>query len=125
MAKRIDREGPIQRSIIAWLRVVMPDAIVHHSANESHLKGKAAMLASVRKKRDGMRPGFPDLIVLPFANVGAIFFEVKAPGNYTQQNQDAMIADMRALGYRVAVVRSIDDVRAALVEWGVGFRERT
>jgi len=29
-----NREAPIQRAIVAYLRHVLPDAIVHHSANE-------------------------------------------------------------------------------------------
>lgn len=119
MAKRIDREGPIHRSILAYLRRVMPEAMIHHSANESHVSGKASMLASVRKKRDGMVPGFPDLIVLPFTSLTPMFFEVKAEGNYATKQQKAVHAELRTLGYRVAVVRSIEDVQESLTEWNV------
>ena len=115
------RETPIQRAIVAYLHSVMPDALVHHSPGESHLSGKKAMLATVRKKANGMVPGWPDLVVLPYANVGALFFEVKAEGNYATPTQKAIHAHLERLGYRVAVVRSIDDVRECLQNWGVGF----
>ena len=124
-AKRRDVEGPIQREIIAYLHAVMPHAMVHHPAAESHLSGKAAMLATVRKKRDGMVTGFPDLIVLPYAaKVGAIFFEVKSPKGKTTEEQDVVHNHLRGLGYRVAVVRSVSDVREFLKQWGVGFVEK-
>ena len=116
-----DRETPIQRAIVAYLHSVMPDALVHHSPGESHLSGKKAMLATVRKKANCMVPGWPDLVVLPYANVGALFFDVKAEGNYATPTQKAIHAHLERLGYRVAVVRSIDDVRECLQNWGVGF----
>lgn len=119
MASRIDREGPIQRSIVAYLRRVMPDALVHHSAGESHLSGKAAMLATVRKKADGMVPGFPDIIVFPSSVVGAFLLEVKAEAGRVSDAQKDVHAQLRGLGYRVAVVRSIEDVRESLFEWGI------
>jgi len=119
-----DRETPIQRAIVAYLHSVMPDALVHHSPGESHLPGKKAMLATVRKKANGMVPGWPDLIVLPYATVGPLFFEVKAEGNYATTSQKAVHAHLERLGYRVAVVRSVDDVRECLRDWGVGFAEK-
>ena len=123
--KPVDREGPIQREIIAFLRKILPDAIVHHCANESHISGKAAMIASVRKKRDGMLPGFPDIILLPYAaKLGAMFFEVKAEGNYATKAQKEVHAQLASLGYHVAVVRSAQDVMECLTDWDVGYAEQ-
>lgn len=131
MTKRVDREGPIQEAIVNYLEQVMPDALVHHCRNEINKRGKGngwvknnIAMELAKAKRRGMKPGFPDIIVLPYANVGALFFEVKAEGNPTQPNQDAIHAHMTRLGYRVAVVRSIDDVRECLQSWGVGFVEK-
>lgn len=124
MAKRIDREGPVQRAIVDYLRSVMPGAIVHHCKNEINKRGKGIQIELAKAKRNGAVTGFPDLIVLPYANVGAFFLEVKAPGNYPSDPQKDAHAALRKLGYRVAVVRSVDDVRAALVGWGVGFQEK-
>lgn len=121
---RVDREGPVQRSIVAYLHRVMPQAIVHHSRNEINKRGKGIQIELARAKRNGMMPGFPDLVVLPFANVGALFFEVKAEGNYPTPTQKEVHRMLRDLGYRVAVVRSTEDVRECLIEWGVGFSEK-
>ena len=40
---RRDAEGPIHRAIISWLRVVLPEAIIFHAANESRRPGRAGM----------------------------------------------------------------------------------
>lgn len=121
---RVDREGPIQRAIVSWLRLVLPgDCLVHHSANESHLAGFKAMKATQRKKADGMVPGFPDLVVLTYDPIRPVFFEVKAEGNYATPAQKEVHAKLSRLGYHVAVVRSIEDVRECLQDWGIGFRE--
>lgn len=119
MGKRVGREGPIHRAIVAYLRAVMPKAIIHHSANESHLSGRGAMLATVRKKADGMLPGFPDILVLPYATVGPMLFEVKAEGGKVTETQKAVHDLLAELGYRVAVVRSVDDARETLREWSI------
>ncbi|EDM70812.1 hypothetical protein RAZWK3B_16760 [Roseobacter sp. AzwK-3b] len=125
MNKRIDHESPIQIAIVDYLRSVLPaGCIVHHCRGEINKSGAAFMRELAKAKRKGALPGFPDLIVLPYANIGALFFEVKAEGNYADKNQRDMHEALRALGYRVAVVRSIDDVREALAEWGVGTTER-
>jgi hypothetical protein len=125
MGRRIDREGPIHRSIVEWLRVVLPsECIVHHCRNEINKRGSAIARELAEAKRKGAVTGFPDLLILPFANgVGACFLEVKAEGNYTDKNQKEVHERLRALGYPVAVVRSIDDAREALIEFGVGFQE--
>lgn len=131
MTKRVDREGPIQEAVVKYLETVMPDALVHHCRNEINKRGKgkgwvknAIALELAKAKRRGVKAGFPDIIVLPYANVGALFFEVKAEGNYASANQKDIHAHLERLGYRVAVVRSIDDVRESLIEWGVGFSEK-
>ena len=118
-------EAQIQRGIIAWLRCVMPDALVHHGKNEINKRGAAIAIELANAKRNGAVTGWPDLIVLPFANVGPVFFEVKAPRGYPSPAQKSVHEQLTRLGYPVAVVRSVDDVRASLVEWGIGFREVT
>lgn len=124
MGKRVDREGPIQKAIVDYLHSVMPFAIVHHCKNEINKRGKGIAIEIANAKRKGMVPGFPDLIVLPYSRVGPLFFEVKAKGNYADPNQKKIHKEMQDLGYNVAVVRSVDDVRECLIKWGVGFIEK-
>jgi hypothetical protein len=121
MSKRSDLEGPIQQAIVAYLRQVLPSALVHHARNEINKRGLAIQIELAKAKRRGVVAGFPDIIAL--TKSGALFFEVKAEGNYASPAQKAVHAQLEALGYPVAVVRSIDDVRECLAEWGVDTRD--
>lgn len=116
-----DLEGPIHRAILSWLRAVMPDAIVHHAANEIGLAGAAVQRQIAKAKSLGMVPGWPDLEVLTVH--GPLFLEVKSPGGRLTDAQQDVHDRMRALGYRVAVVRGVDEARAALAAWGIPTRE--
>lgn len=121
---RPSSESAIQRAIVAYLRRVLPDAIVHHSPNEGVRGGRAGWLDGALAKSAGQVAGFPDIIVLPFASIGPLFLEVKSPTGRTSAAQAAMLDRLAALGYRVAVVRSIDDVRERLAAWGIWTLDR-
>jgi len=112
-------EAQAHRSILAFLRLALPGAIIHHSANEVALSGKDVARAIGKAKSLGMLPGFPDIIILPFAHIGPLFFEVKGPKGRLSPSQADVLGRLDGLGYRCAVVRSIDDVQARLSEWGV------
>ena len=122
MTRRQSPERAIHLAILGYLRsVLIGNPLIHHSPNEFGMSG-AEIARQVAKHKDlGMVPGFPDLIVLGFH--GALFFEVKAEGGSLTASQRLVHADLERLGYRVAVVRSIDDVRAALAAWGIPTRE--
>lgn len=57
--------------------------------------------------------GLPDLCVVYQGRT--VWFEVKKPSNTTQTNQNEQIARMQTAGATVAVVRSLDEVKAILV----------
>ena len=114
------REAPIQRAIVQWLRLQYPAWIVHHAKNEINKRGKAIAIEIAQAKLAGSITGWPDLIVLPPSHVGPIFFEVKAEGNYPTDAQRQVHDRLRALGYRVGIVRSVDDVADRLASWGIG-----
>jgi hypothetical protein len=112
------REAPIQRAIVDYLRTALPaDCVVHHCRNEINKRGGHIARELAEAKRLGAVAGFPDLIVLTAP--GALFFEVKAEGSYASKAQKDMHERLGALGFPVAVVRSVDDVREWLAEWGV------
>ena len=54
---RQDHESAVQRAIVAYLRRVLPDAIVHHSANEGVRGGKAGWLDGALAKSAGQVVG--------------------------------------------------------------------
>lgn len=117
--KRIDRESPIQRAIVKYLEAQFPEWIVHHCKMEINKRGKNIQIEIAQAKAKGSKAGFPDLLLLPWAHIGPLFLEVKAEGNYASASQKEMHARLTELGYRVAVVRSIDDVNERLAAWGV------
>lgn len=114
----VDREGPVQRSIIKYIETQHPRWMVHHCKNEIKKRGKQFEIEIAKAKRNGMKTGFPDLVVLP-SNKPAVFLEVKAEGNYASPAQKAVHADLEALGHRVAVVRGVEDVREVFAAWGM------
>ena len=80
-------ERRIHLAVLGYLRLRLPDAAIHHSANEIGLAGKAVARQIAKAKHMGMMVGFPDLMVLWRGQ--ALFFEVKAPGNYPTEAQKA------------------------------------
>lgn len=110
-----DREGPLHRAILAHLRRLFPAAIIHHSPNAVGLSGALIRRQIAHNTAMGTVKGFPDLLViLPGPRV--LMIEVKAPGNYPDADQRALHDRLRALGCLVAVVRSCEDVDAALAD---------
>lgn len=116
-------EHKIQVAIIKWLRAVMPGVIIQHCRNEHGKRGVQGLRAAQMQKAAGVMSGFPDLVVLPHANVGAFFLEVKAPKGRVSDTQKQVHDLLDARGYRVAVVRSVEDVRDFLKSNAIGFNE--
>lgn len=68
-------------------------------------------------KRDGLTPGFPDLIV--FGKGGRIgFIEVKCEGNYQTASQKECERWLTEFGQSVVVCRSLLDIDETLGKWG-------
>ncbi|MAM60844.1 VRR-NUC domain-containing protein [Maritimibacter sp. UBA3975] len=114
-----DREGPIHKACLDYLRTQYPRALIHHSPNENSMTGKDVARLISKNKDMGMMPGFPDILML---HNGRFYgFEVKAEGNTQQENQKDAQRLIEANGGVYAVVRSIDDVmevmRAAPSPW--------
>jgi len=112
-------EAQLQLSIRNYLAALGIDAV--HVPNGSHLAGD--ILARSKQanalKRAGVMPGFPDLICFDRRARRVCLLEVKAKGGKLQPSQEAFAAHyVPAWGWPYAVVRSIDDTRAALSEWG-------
>lgn len=109
-------EKTIQRDVLAYLAARGVTAI--HVPNGSVLAGgpreRAMQVASL--KRNGMRKGFPDLILLKPGRVG--FFELKREGSKLSPDQEHWRDCLKALGHDWDVVRSVADAEESLTEWG-------
>jgi hypothetical protein len=112
---RHNLEGPIHAAILAYLRRQYPKAVIHHSPNETDVRGPTIARAIAKQKMMGMLVGFPDLMMLREGRFYA--FEVKAEGGRVSDAQKAVGEAIIASGGHWAVVRSIDDVREKMEEW--------
>ncbi len=115
--KRIDREGPVHKSILHFLRLQLPGAVIHHSPNEVSLRGREVARTIAKAKTLGMAVGFPDLLVIWRGHTLA--FEVKAPSGRPTEAQSNIGDMLIANGAMWAVVRSVEDVQHHLKAWGV------
>lgn len=110
-------EALIQRAILEWFWLVMPGALIWHIPNG----GLRSKREAARLKWQGVVAGIPDLA---FVYEGVpYFFEVKTKGNYPSPEQKDIIQKLQNNGAKVAVVRSIDDARAALELWNILTKE--
>ncbi|WP_282026878.1 VRR-NUC domain-containing protein [Limimaricola cinnabarinus] len=111
----VDREGPVHKAILAYLRAALPGAVIHHSPNETKWRSTRAMHTVQKAKAMGTLSGFPDLLVIYCGSVWCI--EVKAPKGRLSDAQRAVGADIEAMGGRWGVARSVDDARALVEAW--------
>lgn len=110
-------ERTVQRNILAYLKV--RGFATAHIPNGAVLAGdaKARAMQVNALKANGMRPGFPDLCVMhSLGRVG--FLEVKREGEKLRPEQEQWRDALATLGHKYAVVRSVEDVRETLLEWG-------
>jgi len=113
-------EKHIQRDVVAYLRARRIDA--YHCPNGSVLAGDGAARARQANalKSAGVVPGFPDILLIARTSDGHRigFMEVKREGEKLRKEQ-ADFAD-RCTDWRIpfAVIRSVDDAKETLAEWG-------
>ena len=116
MARRYVEDG-LQASIVQWLRTCAPDCLTFSVP----LGGYRNKREAARLKWTGALAGVPDLVVVAPRHV--FFIEVKAPKGRASDEQKAVHEHLRALGYVVAIARSIEDVRLTLRHLGIKTRE--
>ena len=117
---RVDREGPIQRSICAYLTTVLDPKVAQFFAIPNENDGSARMGA--RLNAQGRKSGVADMCVV--SKGIAHFIEVKAEGAYQTKSQKGFQDAITLVGARYAVARSVDDVAEMLEIWGVPTRIR-
>lgn len=117
-ARDLNAEARIQASIVAWIRAVAPGVLAFAVPNGG-LRTKAE---AARMKWTGVVAGVPDLVVIA-PGARACFLEVKTSAGRPSPEQRDVHVSLAALGASPAIVRSIDDVRAAFAAWGIEFRE--
>lgn len=101
-------EDRIQKAVVDYFRIQHPEYIVFAIPNG----GSRNVREAAKLRRCGVLAGIPDLCVLTPEK--PIFIEIKTEGGRLQQSQKDLHPKMEALGYPVAVCRSIDDVKEVL-----------
>ena len=111
-------ESGIQRSIITYLRAVVPGCVVMAIPNGSQRTATGRPANAV----PGFLAGAPDIIV---ALVGGsvIWLEVKSPVGRLSENQIYVHGLLEKAGHKCFVVRSVDDVRSVLSSLNILTRE--
>jgi len=111
-------ESGIQRSIVQYLRTVIPHSVVMAIPNGSQRTKTGRPANAV----PGFLPGAPDLVVaLPRG--GVLWVEVKSPVGRVSENQLLVHGLLTAAGHNCVVVRSVDDMRQALAFLKIETRE--
>jgi hypothetical protein len=110
-------ERQIQRDIRKWLAA--NNILAWAVPNGAHIAGGEQ--ERIRKvsamKADGLMPGVPDLtIITKTGKVG--FLEVKTPTGKVSNDQKHVHRVLRDRSAPVAIVRSVDDTKQTLLEWG-------
>lgn len=108
-------EQALHRSVVSFLRVVLPKPwVFFHPANGgARSKAEAGIFKAM-----GVRAGIPDLVLFgPDRTVACI--EFKAPKGSLSPAQKDTIAALAELGIETHIVRSIDEAETVLRGLGV------
>ena len=111
-------EDAAQAEVIRWARMrqaAIPELeLLYHVPNG----GKRGKLEAVRLKRQGVKPGIPDLH-LPIARGGYIglWIEMKTATGRLSEDQRRIIAMLCAEGHRVEICRSAADAVEVLEDY--------
>lgn len=113
-------ERTVQRGILTIAEACR--CYVIHVPNGAHLAGdrlaRAKQMAAL--KADGLRAGFPDLLIIDKTadrRIGMV--EVKREdGGVVAEAQERWADILRGLGYPYALLRQPEDLIATLREWG-------
>lgn len=107
-----NEETRLQCAVVDYMRRICPDCLTWHAANGGRRTPETARLM----KRLGVMPGVFDLVVMgPGPFVG--FMECKVGKEKLSENQEWFRTELIKMGFSYAVVRSLDDVKAAIIQW--------
>ena len=110
-------EAALQRALRHYLAIkgYRTVAVPNGAVLRGDGRDRAIQMAAL--KREGLTPGFPDLLV--YGKGGRIgHIEVKCEGNYQTASQKECERWLGEYGLLVAVCRSIEDVDETLERWG-------
>lgn len=113
-------EHSIQVAIMQFLDRALPSSCYAFAVPNG---GKRDAVTGAILKREGVKAGVADIIVLRNPGLCALI-EVKTAKGSLSNSQKAFRDWCAANGFPYAVVRGIGDVQAALLDWGVPLKTR-
>ena len=123
MPKRVSPEAELQRAVSAYLDLALGPGVMWRMV-ENRPRSK---IAGALQKARGVRAGTPDILLwwlfdrrYPRHGFGTI--ELKSPRGVLSITQRAFLDEFDTVGGRWAVCRSVEDVEAALRDWGLPLR---
>ena len=114
--KHGNEESAMQRALIKWWSVAckaygIPECLLFSIPNG----GKRDPLAMVFLKREGLRPGVPDLFLsVPRGHWHGLYIEMKTSTGRVRDEQHEFIESVRVNNYAAMVCRSADDAKAII-----------
>ena len=115
---RTPTESVEQQCLFRWAafaQAAHPELrLLCHIPNE----GKRSKAAGARLKREGLKPGVPDLC-LPVARgkYHGLYIELKRIGETASKEQEQWIADLRKQGYAAYVCQGWDSARRLIEDY--------
>ena len=118
-------ESDEQKALFEWVSLqwrARPElSLLFHIPNGQKLAGNKAhrAKAAMRLKKEGMRPGVPDLMLpVPRGIFHGLFIEMKRKdGGVVSGEQKAWIKALADQGYRAMTCNGFDEARAAILEY--------
>lgn len=108
---RLQREMRKYLALKGYRTVAVPNG----ATLRGDARDRAIQMANL--KRDGLTPGFPDLLV--YGKDGRLgHIEIKVEGNYQTASQKECERWLNEFGQHVAVCRSLADIDETLTKWG-------
>jgi hypothetical protein len=107
-------ESKLQSECVRWFRHQYPHTIIAAIPNG----GARDVITGAILKREGVVPGFPDLIVCKKdSSCGVLFVEMKTATGGLSQNQKIVHAKLLQAGYCVAVCKSFDQFKETISQY--------
>ncbi len=118
----VPMEDQEQLTVVEWLRA--NKILFHHSPNGGYRHPVTAM----RMKRQGVSPGFPDLIILDrpqtvengLVYVGAVIEMKRRKNSAVSIEQKAWLKSLAERGWKTKIAYGCDDAISFLEECGYG-----
>ena len=103
-------EDRLQIACKYWFDCQYPDdrLLLHHSPNEGYLLGHDR--DGAKRKAMGVRPGFPDFILLyPNREYPFLAMELKSPKGRQSEHQKEYQKQIERVGGKYVIIRSLDE----------------